>query len=245
MDLKTKNLTLEVKLVDDTGTFEGHGSVFDVVDSYGDVVVKGAFVKTLSERGPKVKLLWQHKHDEVIGVFESLGEDEYGLRVTGRLALNTQKGREAYELMKMGAIGEMSIGYTTIKDEYDPKSGIRYLKELKLYEISLVTFPANEEATITRVKSVFEDLTKEEREAVLSFINTLKNESLPEEEEPQVEDSAVEDEHLDEEEADTEHAEEPLDEEVKHSLEKLISAMEAEIKTKKENYNERRNQGAY
>jgi HK97 family phage prohead protease len=226
MEVKTKNLTLEVKLVDDTGVFEGHGSAFDVVDSYGDVVVKGAFVKTLAERGRKVKLLWQHEQSEVIGVFDELYEDDFGLRVKGRLALNTQRGREAYELMKMNAIDSMSIGYTTVKDEYDPKAGVRYLKEIKLYEISLVTFPANEQATITRVKSQFDDLTEEQRESVLSFIYTLKQSSLSQTDEPQVEnESEVLEEHSTEEEADTKQADEPLDDEIKHSLEKLINAM--------------------
>lgn len=226
MDVKTKNLSLEVKLLDDTGTFEGHGSAFGVVDSYGDVVVKGAFLKTLAERSHKIKLLWQHQHDQVIGIFEEMFEDDTGLYVKGRLALSTQKGREAYELMKMGAIGEMSIGYTTIREDYDPKTGIRYLTEIKLYEISLVTFPANEEAKVVRVKSMFDELNDTERKLVVEFINNLKTQSLPETETPQddAENEGTE-EHLSTEEADDNNAEKPLDDEVKHLLEKLIKTL--------------------
>ena len=225
MERKTKNLTLEIKAVDDQGTFEGHGSVFGVVDSYGDVVVKGAFVKTLAERGNKIKMLWQHDTNEVIGVFEHMYEDDYGLKVRGKLALGTQRGKEAYELIKMGALEGLSIGYSTIQDEYDPKKGIRYLKEVKLYEISLVTFPANEEANVSKVKSAFEDLTAEQREQVLTYINTLTNPSPPVSDEPQIEDSAVLEEHSEEIGADTKTTVEPLDEELKHSLEKLLNAM--------------------
>lgn len=225
MERKTKNLTFEVKASSEDGTFEGYGNVFGNVDSYGDIVMKGAFLKTLGERGDKIKLLWQHDATQVIGVFEQMFEDDHGLRVRGRLALGTQKGREAYELIKMGALEGLSIGYTTIQEDYDAKKGIRYIKEVKLYEVSLVTFPANEEANVTRVKSAFEDLTEEQRESVLSFIYTLKNSSLPETGEPQVEDSAVDNEHSEEKEADTTTTVEPLDEELKHSLEKLLNAM--------------------
>ena len=83
------------------GVFSGYGSIFGNEDQGNDVVQKGAFTKSLNTRpASKVKMLFQHKTDEPIGVFEDIREDEKGLFVKGRLALGTQKGRETYELLK-------------------------------------------------------------------------------------------------------------------------------------------------
>tara|TARA_Y100000114_G_C11628768_1_gene263377 strand:- start:242 stop:724 length:483 start_codon:yes stop_codon:yes gene_type:complete len=100
-------------------------------------------------------MLFQHKTDEPIGVFEDIREDEKGLFVKGRLALGTQKGRETYELLKLGALDGMSIGFRADpkKQGYNEnKRGVRTLKEVDLMEISLVTFPMNEEALVQSVK---------------------------------------------------------------------------------------------
>jgi len=84
-------------------------------------------------------------------------EDERGLYVEGKLLVNdVQQARETHALLKAGAISGMSIGYRVVKDETDGKSGVRRLLELKLFEVSVVTFPANEAATITAVKNVEE-----------------------------------------------------------------------------------------
>ena len=115
----------------------------------------GAFTKSLARTGPKgVKLLYQHKSDMPIGVFEEIEEDGKGLKVKGRLALGTQAGREAYELMKMGALDGLSIGFRVSPkgQEYDGKSKKRFIKEVDLMEISLVTFPMNPKARVRSVK---------------------------------------------------------------------------------------------
>jgi HK97 family phage prohead protease len=117
---------------------------------------KGAFTKSLKNRpASKVKLLYQHKTDEPIGVFEDMYEDDKGLFVKGKLAMGTQKGREAYELLKIGALDGMSIGFRADPEKQgynENKRGTRTLKEVDLMEISLVTFPMNESALIETVK---------------------------------------------------------------------------------------------
>lgn len=151
-------VTSEIKAEDvekEDGTFIGYGSIFNNTDLGNDVVEKGAFTKSLGKSGPRgVKMLFQHKTDMPIGVFESIEEDSRGLKVKGRLALKTQAGREAYELLKMGAIDGLSIGFR-VKPEgqkYDAKAKKRYIKEVELMEISLVTFPMNPRARVRSVK---------------------------------------------------------------------------------------------
>lgn len=188
MEIERKDLTIAIKAVSDTGTFEGYGSIFGNVDSYGDVVEAGAFKRTLNNRNTPVKLLWQHDTSKPIGIFEEIREDADGLFVKGRLALDTQLGKEAHSLLQMGALDGMSIGYSVVKDQV--KSSIRFLKELKLYEVSLVTFPANEASLVNNVKSqdlrtVFDDLNEENSRLVLEYVKSL---SLDLHEDPQSED---------------------------------------------------------
>jgi uncharacterized protein len=134
------------------GVIEGYGSVFGNVDSYGDIVVAGAFADTLkSGRAPA--MLWQHDPGEPIGVWTEVREDKRGLVVTGQLALGTQRGREALELIRMGALSGLSIGFSTVRSSFDEQTGVRSLLELDLWEVSPVTFPANEAARITSAKS--------------------------------------------------------------------------------------------
>lgn len=151
--------SVEIKSVDtdddDMGMFEGYGSVFNNTDLGNDVILPGAFTKSLNKTGPKaVKLLYQHKTDMPIGVFDSIEEDKRGLKVRGKLALKTQLGREAYELMKMGALDGLSIGFRVSPkgQSYDAKGKRRMIKEVDLMEISLVTFPMNPKAKVRSVK---------------------------------------------------------------------------------------------
>jgi len=140
------------------GKFEGYGSIFGNKDLGNDVVEDGAFSKSLRRKKAKgIKLLWQHKQDMPIGVFETIKEDGDGLRVKGKLALGTQQGREAYELLKMGALDGLSIGYKADpqKQYYDERRRRRMLKEVDLMEISLVTFPMNPKARVQQVKDAF------------------------------------------------------------------------------------------
>ena len=137
------------------GVFSGYASTFGNVDQGNDIVAKGAFTKSLAERpANKVKLLSQHKTDQPIGIFTDMFEDSKGLFVKGKLALGTQKGRETYELMKLGAIDGMSIGFRANPEKqiYNESKRTRTLKEVQLLEISLVTFPMNERAMVQSVK---------------------------------------------------------------------------------------------
>jgi HK97 family phage prohead protease len=141
---------------EEEGTFEGYGSVFNNVDLGNDIIKPGAFTKSLKKRGLRgVKLLYQHKTDMPIGILEGIEEDERGLRVRGRLALKTQAGREAYELLKMGALDGLSIGFRVNPEQvsYDKRTRRRNIKEVDLMEISLVTFPMNPKATVSQVKA--------------------------------------------------------------------------------------------
>lgn len=138
----------------DTRSFEGYGSVFGVLDSYADVVAPGAFKRSLREHKAAKRmpaLLWQHDPSAPIGVYEDMHEDEHGLAVRGRLS-DTQLGREAYTLLKDGALSGLSIGFVTRKSTVDEESGVRTLTDVQLWETSLVTFPANDAARITSVK---------------------------------------------------------------------------------------------
>ena len=157
-DTEIKKLTFhsEVKASGEKGIFTGYGSIFGNEDQGSDIMQKGAFTKSLEQRpARKVKLLYQHKTDEPIGIFEDMYEDSKGLFVKGKLAMGTQKGREAYELLKMGALDGMSIGFRADPEKQgynESKRGTRTLKEVDLMEISLVTFPMNESALIETVK---------------------------------------------------------------------------------------------
>lgn len=157
MELKQLNVGFSIKAVSDGGHIEGYGSVFGVKDSYSDIVAKGAFAKSLAEhktKGSMPALLWQHRMDEPIGVWEAMEEDDNGLMVKGRLALETVRGKEAHVLMKMGALTGLSIGFYSKEWMYDRESDIRTLTEIDLWEVSPVTFPANQAAKITAVKSI-------------------------------------------------------------------------------------------
>ena len=153
----TRDVKFSVKAVDDEqGVIEGYASVFGNVDWYNDVVDKGAFKRTLNN-GKNIPILWQHNADFPIGVTTEAREDARGLYVKGKLVLESEKGREAYALIKAGAIKGLSIGYDTIEYTWNEEDQIRHLTEVRLWEWSPVTFPANEEAEITGVKKQPED----------------------------------------------------------------------------------------
>jgi hypothetical protein len=135
----------EIKALDEDGRFEGVASVYGNIDSYRDVVEKGAFAKTITERGSRVPILAEHK--DTIGSGDVFDAGTH-LGVRGRILMTVQKGREYVELAKAGVVRGLSIGYRTIKEEFDATRKVRRLLEVKLYEVSLVTFPANELATI-------------------------------------------------------------------------------------------------
>jgi len=134
------------------GTCEisGYASVFGAADQGGDVVVKGAYgrsLKALAVGGRSVKMLWQHDPARPIGVWDEVREDKKGLWVKGRILVDVQAGSEALVLISAGAIDGLSIGYRTIQAEKDQK-GHRLLHEIDIWEVSLVTFPMLPEARV-------------------------------------------------------------------------------------------------
>lgn len=151
MDIK--NFKFKVDEIDEKGVFEGYAAVFGNVDRSGDIIEEGAFTKTLLEN-PTLPILWQHDPYEPIGITAMIGEDRKGLKVKGQLNLETTRGKEAYALLKQGVLKGLSIGYEVIKEAWDGK--IRRLKEIKLWEYSLVTFPANPLALVDSTKSILE-----------------------------------------------------------------------------------------
>lgn len=152
--LSRKSYPMEIKEISDEGYFSGYGSVFDVVDDWDDVIVRGAFAETLQKKTPV--MLWQHDSAEPIGVYERIREDEIGLWLEGRLLLDIEKGREAHILLKNRAIRGLSIGFLPLAWEWETRDNtrVRILKDIDLWEVSLVTFPANPKAVVDEVKTV-------------------------------------------------------------------------------------------
>jgi len=189
MNLATRDFAFDVKEISDTGTFTGYGSVFGVIDSYDEIVAPGAFAASLAAhktKGTMPVLLWQHRSGEPIGVFTEMVEDSVGLKVHAQIAMKTQRGAEAYELLKMRAISGLSIGFMPREEAHDRATGITTLTKVDLIETSLVTFPANDAARVQGVKGieVIEDLKSAEqflRDAGLSrreataFISRVKS----------------------------------------------------------------------
>lgn len=158
---ETRSFALEVKANAD-GTIEGYGSMFGVRDNYDDVITAGAFAASLAEHkanGTMPAMLWQHEADDPIGVWTEMVEDSKGLRVKGQLCLETSQGKEAHALLKMGAINGLSIGFMCVPgtSKYNDE-GVRILTQIDLWEVSLVTFPANEMARVTNVKASDDEL---------------------------------------------------------------------------------------
>lgn len=145
----------EIKSIGKDGTFEGYASVFSNIDNHNDRVHPGAFKTSIKSREKPVQLLWQHQWQSPIGTITSLFEDNHGLYVKGKLLLDVAQAKEAYTLMKAGVVRGLSIGYSVKRSRRNPDSGVRELLDLNLWEISLVTQPANEAAQVTVVKSRF------------------------------------------------------------------------------------------
>ena len=170
METKHLDFGFEVKTVGADGTIEGYGSVFGVKDSYADVIQKGAFDKSIKahrEAKSMPALLWQHDAAQPIGVWTEMSEDSNGLKLKGKLAMDTVKGKEAHALLKMGALNGLSIGFMTKQAQYDEKTELRTLTEVEIWETSIVTFPANTKARVTHVKSADDLATPKDAEKAL------------------------------------------------------------------------------
>jgi len=145
-----------LKNLSEHGTFSGYGSVFNNEDFQNDVVQPGAFASSLERHTANdtmPALLLHHDSQRPCGVYTVVKEDRRGLYVEGELLLSTTDGRDAYELLKAGALTGLSVGYQTIREEFDHSQKVNFLKEVDLWEISLVTFPANDQARVSSVKT--------------------------------------------------------------------------------------------
>ena len=150
----------------------GYASHFGSIDAYGTAVKRGAFTKTLQERGGRVPVLWNHWSDTPIGLPTELKEDDTGLWFNASIVEETQAGAEVMALLRKGVPLGMSFGFETIKsrpieeaDDLDwshapdfyrnpeNRPDVRVIEEIRLWEISVVTFPANELATIDSVRA--------------------------------------------------------------------------------------------
>jgi len=146
-ELKESNVDMDER------TFEGYASTWDE-DQVGDVIHRGAFIKSINEAFPakRIKVLWQH--DDPLGMPVEMREDDYGLYVKGRIS-KTALGDEALELMRDGVVDRMSIGFMIPQGKFDfDDKGVRHIREVKLMEFSPIMFPANEAAIITGVKRI-------------------------------------------------------------------------------------------
>ncbi|WP_303674798.1 HK97 family phage prohead protease [Vampirovibrio chlorellavorus] len=157
MDKLFLEVPFEIKAInDEDGTFEGYGSIFGNIDADGDVIEPGAFGKSLMNHktsNTQPALLWMHDPYNPVGRYLEVREDSRGLYVKGQLILESSQGRDAYALLKGGAINGLSIGYVPKEWEFDRAQKARKLKEVDLWEVSLVTFPANSMARVMVVKN--------------------------------------------------------------------------------------------
>lgn len=153
MNVQKLNVSLEVKSLDNR-EFDGHGSVFKNIDLGGDIVMPGAFKRSLAEHrkaGSLPQMFWMHDPSRVPGKWLEMSEDARGLAVKGVLA-ETDLGNEIHTLLKMEAVRGLSIGYMTRDQDFDD-DGNRLIKEADLWEVSVVSLPMNPLAQVAHVKS--------------------------------------------------------------------------------------------
>lgn len=180
--MEKKSFNLEVKEIKDSGDFEGFVSTYNNIDAGYDKVLPGAFTKSI-QKWPQITLLYGHKTEILpIGVAE-LEDSAVGLKIFGHTNLETQMGREAHALLKQGALKGLSMGYEVQKKDYE--NGIRLLKEVDVWEASIVVFSMNDKAEIYDVKERKDNqinnltwLTKDKKEmCVKDFVSMLQNRS--------------------------------------------------------------------
>ena len=166
------DFAFDLKAVAESGIFEGYGSIFGNRDQGGDIVEPGAFAKSLKARGPRgIKMLADHDPTKRIGVWTEMQEDGTGLYVKGQLLTEKSIGKEAYIDIKAGALSGLSVGGRATLTAQDGRKRARMIKEWDLYEVSLVTFPMNELATVTAVKEL-PDMSAEDWREVEAALRT-------------------------------------------------------------------------
>lgn len=151
--LSRRGLERLVQVKPGQGVFTGYASLFNRKDGQGDVVMPGAFLDSLRNRGVGgIRMLFQHNPAEPVGSWIDIAEDARGLRVRGRLNTKVQRGRELLALLEGGGLDGLSIGFKTVRARTDRAGGARKLYEIDLWEISLVTFPMLDGARVSAVK---------------------------------------------------------------------------------------------
>jgi uncharacterized protein len=158
---EVRAFAFDLKAAGEDGQIEGYGSVFGVKDAYADIVAAGAFKETLADHkaaGTMPAMLWQHDTAEPIGVWTDMVEDEKGLRVKGQIVMETERGKAAHALLRKGALRGLSIGFVSKEWAYDRDADIRTLTKVDLWEVSLVTFPANGKAMVDSVKCAVDEI---------------------------------------------------------------------------------------
>lgn len=156
-----KAFKFELESTDESGEFSGYAAVFGNKDSGNDIIEKGAFSNTIREDFDRIKILALHNDCWLpVGKPLELREDEKGLYIRGKIS-DTSMGRDIQTLMKDGVLNELSIGYDAVVFDYDSEAGVRHLKEIRLWEVSIVTWAMNSQAKIDEVKSLVEGLRAE------------------------------------------------------------------------------------
>lgn len=146
-------LRFDCKSIDASGVFTGYAARFNSADLGRDLIAPGAFAESIAQRGAHgVRMLFQHDPAEPIGVWLELREDARGLFARGRLISEIARGREVLSLMRAGAIDGLSIGFRTVEGRTNPKTGIRRIAKIDLWEISIVTFPMHPGARVAAFK---------------------------------------------------------------------------------------------
>ena len=174
--LELKSINAEVKDVDTKRrVVTGYLSNFDNKDYDNDIIVKGAFNKSIKERKGAIWFLNQHNWEQPHGKFSVLQEDSKGLYFESEPLIDVSYSNDVMKLYEAGIMKEHSIGFSTIKDEYDSKSKARIIKEVKLYEGSNVTLGANPETPFTGFKSF---TPQEANDQVNRIVKLLKNGTL-------------------------------------------------------------------
>lgn len=165
MNKQYRALRLDVKSVTDAGEFAGYAST-RTKDQGGDMILEGAFKRTIDQNGGRFPILWFHDPAQPIGLGE-VKEDGHGLFTKGRLNLDKQLGRDVHSDMKFGVVDRMSIGFMTVQSEWDDKKQARLISEVRLLEYSLITknFAMNEQALITSVKTFNDPVVRQFLEA--------------------------------------------------------------------------------
>lgn len=187
----TRAFDLEVREVTEAGVIEGYASVFNEITSYGEIMAPGCFARTIAAwkaKGRGVPVLWQHSSWDPVGVTTEIAEDAKGLRIKAQLVVpDVQRAREAHALAKAGALGGLSIGFSVPANAsdggpavvWDDERRIDVYREVRLWEYSMVTFPANEAATIDEVRQ-HAIATRELTEALRAVRNALEANAAPE-----------------------------------------------------------------